>query len=236
MLSVTTYAYDFIENGIAYNLLKDGTLSVTNKQPDGWWKGNFKDDLAYKGDIKIPSEVTHKGKKYKVTEIDYYAFHLCQNLNSVSLPEGLKIIREKAFDINHESLKSIHIPASVEMLEPGCFFRLHGLSEITVSPKNKHYKSEGNCIYNKDMTQLILVCPKSRAYKFPPTVTSAVDYAFSGTSINKLIIPSTLTHIGGNTIDPMTIKTIICKKNLKKLPGSKQYVNGTDLPEWATGH
>ena len=227
-------AYDFIKDGIAYNILEDGTLSVTHKQPEGWEMPDIDQSLSYTGNIEIPAFVIHEGKKYKVSKIGAYAFYDCKSLESVKIPEGIENLGFFAISYN-DNITSLHIPSSVLKLTPGFLYRCPNLSELTVSPDNKNYISEGNVIYNKDMTQVILVSPKLRVYEFPPTVKSVVDYAFNFSSIKRLIIPETLTHIGGRSFVTTMIGDIVCNKKLEHLPGSRKWSRTGDLPLWATG-
>lgn len=224
-----SHAYDFIEGGIAYNVLKDGTLSVTFRQENLARDMNQK--LTYRGDVAIPSTVVHDGKTYKVSEIGKYAFYDSQGLSSLKISEGIKRIQYNG--ISYVNIKSLHLPASLTELIPGAIFGCYYLSDITVSSQNRQYLSEGNCIYNKNKTQLRFVSPTLTTYEFPPTVKSVVDYAFNWSQINKIIIPSTLTHIGGKAFSMNNIETVICKKGLKRLKGSEPYNKDLDLPPWA---
>lgn len=232
LIYVPVSAYDFIENGIAYNILKDGTLSVTHKQKEGWTLTTDNTSLTYRGDIIIPAQVVHSGKKYKVTEIGSYSFYDCQSLKSVTIPEGIRKIDFEAFLQNFGALNSIHIPASVVNLVPGFINMCPNIVNVTVAPNNKNYTSEGNCIYNKKKTHLIFVSSKLRNYIFPPTVNTIVDYAFTQSTIKKLVIPSTVKYIGGRAIQFGTIGQIVCKGKLKKLPGSEDCDPTSELPFW----
>lgn len=51
-----------------------------------------KGDVEYTGKVTIPETVTYSNKTFKVTEIGESAFHSCQKLTDVVLPEGLLII------------------------------------------------------------------------------------------------------------------------------------------------
>lgn len=236
LASSSAYPHDFVVGGIAYDILENGTLSVTHKQGGKWDASKtVNSELCYKGIVEIPKNVVYKGKRYRVSEIGRNAFYSCNQLTSVVIPEGVQTIREEAFSMN-KGLSSLHIPSSVAKLEAGFIFFCLNLSDITVSPQSKYYMSKDNCIYNKNMTQLIFVSPKLRTYTFPKSVTSVVDYACYVSSINKLIIPSTLKYIGGKAFGPESAKVVICKKNLKMLPGSKKQTSNQDLPEWAYGH
>lgn len=223
------FAYDFMEDGIAYNILKDGTLSVTHKQDKA--SLDFEPDSAYKGNVVIPASVVHKGKKYLVSEIGENAFFGSKNMLSLIIPEGIKRIKKKA--LSYLNITSLAIPASVVELTPGFEFKCPKLAKITVSPRNGNYKSLDNCIYNKDMTQLILVATAIKVYKFPASVKSVVDYAFNCSTLKRLVIPDTLEYIGGESFFMSDIKNIICKKKLKRLPGSARYNKQFELPLWA---
>lgn len=223
-------AYDFMENGIAYNILKDGTLSVTHKQNKA--TPDYSPETAYKGDLVIPAFVVHNEKKYMVSEIGKNAFYGSQGVTTLKISEGIKRIKGNA--ISYLNITSLTIPASVVELTPGFEFYCLKLSNLTVSSKNPKYKSADNCIYNKKMTQLILVATALKVYKFPSSVKSVQDYAFNCSTLNRLVIPNTLEYIGGQSFFMSDIGRIVCKKKLKKLPGSKKYNDLQDLPLWAT--
>lgn len=68
----TSWAYDFIVDGIYYNYNGDGgTVSVTYKN---------KDYDSYSGSVVIPSTVTYDGTTYSVTKIGESAFERCRQL------------------------------------------------------------------------------------------------------------------------------------------------------------
>lgn len=232
--SFQAFSYDFIENGIAYNILKDSTLSVTHKQKEENKWTNTDHSLTYTGDIVIPASVKHNGRKYKVTEIGNCAFYDCKDLTSIIISEGIKRLR--GFSIAYcYRISSINIPASVSKIYYGFIFDCRSLSTITVSAGNKYFTAEANCLYNKKMTTLILVSPTLKEYKFPPSVKDVADYAFNASTITRLIIPDTVNRIGGRSFLGIRIGDIICNKKLEFLPGSHQFVPGMDLPPWATG-
>ncbi|MBQ6210300.1 MAG: leucine-rich repeat protein [Prevotella sp.] len=55
-------------------------------------------DVAYTGEVVIPSTVTYDGKEYSVTAIAEKAFQGCSGLTSVYIPESVAAIGEYAFD------------------------------------------------------------------------------------------------------------------------------------------
>lgn len=210
-------AYDFIEGGIAYDILGDGTLSVTHrwelpprvKERINPRKFAFTDprdsenlsSKLYKGTVKIPSTVKHKGREYKVTEIGYHAFFCCERLIALILPEGLRRMDYQSVVLT--KIKSLDIPSTVTEIVPGAVTQCKLLANLTVSPGNPKYVSEGNCIYTKNMKQLVMVSPTLKSYEFPPTVTSVADFAFDSSKITRLVIPGTVEYIGGQAF-PMS--------------------------------
>ncbi len=229
LIQTSTYAYDFMSGGLAYNILKDGTVSVTSKNPK---KKNTFVDGGYSGKIVVPSSVKYKGSTYKVSEIGERAFYHCEKLFSVNLPEGIRKIGDMSLSYCN-SLKKIYIPSTVSKIVPGFTFATKNLNIIEVSPKNKYYTSKNNCIYNKQMTRLLLVSPKTRKYTFPSSVKIVDDYAFNCVKMAKLVIPKTLTTIGGRAFYFCDIKKIDNKASLKHLPGSENYNRNLELPYWA---
>lgn len=82
---LSTYAaneYDFKEGGVFYKILSVPEMTVAV----------VKGDVEYTGKVTIPETVTYSNKTFKVTEIGESAFHSCQKLTDVVLPEGLLII------------------------------------------------------------------------------------------------------------------------------------------------
>ena len=87
LYSLTTSAYDFEVDAIRYNILSatDLTVEVTASNTE------------YSGDIVIPATVAHEGNTYSVTSIGYRAFHDCENIKAVQIPQSVKSIGLQAF-------------------------------------------------------------------------------------------------------------------------------------------
>lgn len=94
-VSVISWAYNFEEDGIYYNINADGTsVSVTH----GDWEYKNADKIGYSGEIVIPSVVSHNGKEYNVTSIGESAFAGCNGLTAITIPNSVTSIGECAFD------------------------------------------------------------------------------------------------------------------------------------------
>lgn len=129
LLSIETFAYDALVDGIYYNLnTSQNTASVTYKEYDV---------STYSGDIVIPSNVRVHGIDFSVTSIygdskeKVGAFMNCKELKSVVLPSSIISIGSYAF-WGCLSLNRINIPNSVKKIYPYAFADCSNLKEIAV--------------------------------------------------------------------------------------------------------
>lgn len=119
--SIHALAYDIAvenEDGVTiyYNYV-DTTLSVAYHS-------------SYHGKIVIPSEVTYKNRKKKVTSIGGRAFKYCK-ITSVTIPNSVTTIRGEAF-YNCKNLQSVEIPNSVTYIGGGAFRGCSSLTSINI--------------------------------------------------------------------------------------------------------
>ena len=116
-------AYDFEVDGIYYNKNSDGTsVSVTYKD------SNYN---SYSGSVTIPSQVTHSGTPYSVTEIGRNAFIKCTGLTSVDIPNSVTEIGFSAFS-DCSGLTSVTIGNSVTSIGNYAFSGCSGLKSVTI--------------------------------------------------------------------------------------------------------
>lgn len=149
ILPLSAVSYDFIENGICYKLLSYGNfVEVTQGKS------------SYKGDIVIPTTVTHNGQEYYVVGIGFAAFDCCGNVTSVKMPETISSIGQYAFSFC-KKLKEIHIPKGVSTLSLHAFENCTALQEIRIPSSvvkiqaeydgghgSYTYNTEYGCFYN----------------------------------------------------------------------------------------
>ena len=129
-----------------------------------------------------------------VERIAYAAFKWCDNLMSITIPDGVKSIDMYAF-AGCTSLKSIYIPKSVEYLSYGAFEGCDGIEEIIVDEHNEKYHSSQNCVIETATKKLVLGC-KTSVIPNDGSVVAIGERAFFSCAIKKITIPEYVTYIG----------------------------------------
>lgn len=117
-------AYDFKVDNIYYNVLSLEKMIVETT-------GSYNN---YSGDVVIPETVEYKGRTFKVVAIGDATFAYCTNLNSVTIPSSITIIKD-AFEAC--SLEEIIMPNSVEEIKPCLFMFCTKLKHIKWSDNIK---------------------------------------------------------------------------------------------------
>ena len=178
LLIASLSGYSQIEiNGIFYQFnsdKKEAKVTFHNKPPY----------IKYRGEISIPSTVSHNDTLYTVTEIGYRAFCSCSLLTSVTIPNTAKIIGEDAF-YECDSLKTITIPEGVTTIGEHAFEICRDLTTITFP---KTLTSIGNRAFD--------CCEKLTSISIPEGVTSISKRAFACCySLASVSLPETLTSI-----------------------------------------
>ena len=89
--SLTLISQTFTQNGIHYQLwVKLKTADITGVTID--------DISGFSGQIDIPSTLSVDGTTFNVTCVGDQSFFMCESLNSISIPESVTTIGEKAFE------------------------------------------------------------------------------------------------------------------------------------------
>lgn len=185
-LSVNTaLAYDFIQDGIYYNIVSNG-VEVTYDVA-----GDYN---SYSGDVAIPASVTYLGTTYDVVGIAARAFYGSVGLKQITIPNSVQYIGTSAFE-GCAWLESVSIPASVNNIMSRAFANCMNLQNMTVSTSNTTYDSRNSCkgIVEKATNTLIAGCQKTI---IPSSVTAVGEYAFYGDVKRTYItIPNQVTVI-----------------------------------------
>lgn len=160
-------------------IISEGVISI----------GSNAFDLCRKlSSISIPNSVTSIGRQ---------AFVECSNLSSISISNSVTSIGEQAFAMC-TSLTSIIIPNNVASIGAGAFSYCDNLTSIIVEDSNLYFLSEGDALFNKDKTSLVLFVPGlSGNYAIPEGVTKIEPGAFWGCQkIKSILIPNGVESIG----------------------------------------
>ncbi len=143
--------FDFEQDGIYYKIV-DGYVAVAPKDP------HYRN---YSGDVSIPSVVSHDGVDYEVERIHYYAFGLCEDLLSVSLPNTLFQIDYAAF-FGCKKLTDVTIPDGVTLVADAAFEDCTSLSYVKLPEGLTHL---GKAFTNCNNLRKITIPPRvSRIY------------------------------------------------------------------------
>lgn len=214
IFSMSAYAETFEVDGIYYKTdWYDNTIAIVTHNEDIY----INDDLYYKGNISIPATVTHNGTLLRVTTIGFQAFSLCDELESVTLPEGLLVIEDMAF--SNSGISEITLPATLTSLGSSSFQSCNNLKSIHVAESNPKFCEIDGVLFDK--AKETLVCypsGKGTSYVVPvgtktigkeafaeSQITSITlneglicidDAAFSLTDLKSITIPGSVTQFG----------------------------------------
>ena len=120
--TIDALSFDFCVNGIYYKKVSNLIVKVTYKDM------NFN---TYSGNISIPATIRVNNSTYMVTSIGEFAFYMCNNLTSVSMPSTITLIDNCAFE-KCTSLTSVTIPSSVTQLGVDAFSSCSALKSIDI--------------------------------------------------------------------------------------------------------
>ena len=145
---------------------------------------------------------TNNNRIHTFDELQYFTgltylgeeeFFDCNQLTSITLPEGLTTIYSFAFQ--YSGLESIFIPANVTEIGTSVFAACNNLETIEVDPNNTTYTSNNGCniIVNKGTMSVVAGCANSNFYE---GILEIEEFAFDGeTSLTTIVLPSTLEAI-----------------------------------------
>lgn len=168
-VSFMAKAYDINVDGICYDFTSDSTVSVT------YYNRGINEE--YQGNIVIPTYISNKGKKYRVTAIGENAFFFSYYLESVVIPPSIITIGADAF-YKCGRIEKVIIPYGVKELSRGVFGHCGSMKSITIPSS---ITTIGD-VFIFDCYRLEEIICKSR---IPPTVEKKT---FRGLKSNQKIV------------------------------------------------
>ena len=149
----------------------------------------------------------------KLEEIESYAFDSCSSLTTITIPDSVTSIGERAFWFC-SSLSSITIPSSVTSIGTYAFYSCSSLTSITIPDS---VTSIGDSTFES--------CTSLTSITIPESVTSIGDYAFdSCSSLTSITIPDSVTSIGVRAFYNCTGLTSITLENMTGLTSIGSYI------------
>ncbi|MGN1033473.1 MAG: leucine-rich repeat protein, partial [Intestinibacter sp.] len=146
---------------------------------------------------------------YPVTMIYDSAFTWLEITESITIPEGVKVIGEDAFSSCYE-LKTINIPSTVTTIDSFAFSDEVSLEKIVI-PDNVSELGVGIFAMSESLKEVtlpsnlesipvgtFLYCDSLQKIDIPDSVTTIEEYAFAGTGFAEFTVPDTVKNIGAN--------------------------------------
>ena len=126
-----------------------------------------------------PAYSSEDGILFNKDRTEIVAYPQNRSGNSYGIPENVTSVRNYAFSLASQRLKTISIPDSVTYIGELAFYNTR-FAAINVSESNPNYSSENGVLFNKEKSALIKY-PGNKtdsSYAVPDGVTSIADYAF----------------------------------------------------------
>ena len=173
--------------------------------------------------VIIPSIIKHYDKTYIVTSIGDHAFENCENLISISIPDGVKNIEEHAF-FCCEKLTSISIPDGVKNIGDGAFAYCKNLTSISVPDgvKNIGASAFRNC---RNLTSISIL----------NSVKNIGAFAFyKCKNLTSITIPDSVTSIGYEAFRNCSSLTSVTFENTSGWKTRGTSISSVDLANTST--
>lgn len=112
------------------------------------------------------------------------------------IPNDGSVTRIAKNAYSHRYVFVVNIPSCIDFIEDGAFDGNWAIHTITVDKDNPNYLVVNNCLISKEGKLIFM--PRETTIPNDGCVTSIGDYAMSLVAENPIVIPASVTYIGGN--------------------------------------
>ena len=221
VITLVTTVFNILPKSLAnsngdytYDVRDDGTIEITK------YNGSA-------SNLNIPSTIDGK----QVSYIGRESFLGNKYLNSVTIPDSVKVIQQGAFAecSNLSTLKfgknvekiydyvffqtnitEITLPEKLNHISGIAFLGNHVIKNINVDANNTNFSSNNGIVFSKDKKKIVLY-PQGKTekeYTIPSTVEEICDSAFSYAQVESITIPRSVKKFGNYVFSSTNIKSI----------------------------
>lgn len=167
-------------------------------------------NCQYLSDVEIPEHIT---------VIGLGAFMNCFSITELELPDSIISLEDYALNSCY-GLKSLELPANLENIGELALGGLYSLTELKIDSGNDSFRIQDDILYDTDMKTLYLSTniKLSGDLEIKDTVTSIEGYAFSGSDITSVTIPSSVKIIGDDAFSYCSsLKTVNLSEGIENI-------------------
>ena len=202
----------------------------------------------YSGKVVIPAHIQVDGQTIPVIGIQEDAFYACDDVTSVTLPDGLITIEKRAFD-SMCGPKEIIIPETVLHIGEGAFSDCENLQQVTLPSQLTHLPADlfDSCgalekiIIPQDVKTIgdgcFAACKNLKTVVLPEGLEKIESRAFTlCESLEEIYIPSSVREIGEDAFYAcLSLQRIALPEGLTYVPvgccGLCQSLERVDIPD-----
>lgn len=154
-----------------------------------------------------------------ITEIPQNCFAQCWNIASFTIPEG--VVTAGQYALTSSAITEINIPASMTDMLFDSFRNNNSMENFNVAEGNPAFCDVDGVLYTKDRSLLLAVpYPRAGSFTVDPACTEIGPSAIDGCySITEIVLPEGLLTIGSAAFSSTGIETIV-------IPSSVTYMGG----------
>ena len=194
-VTLTAVPYSFYADAptgqrLYYRIIGADSVEVVAPN-DGDWNGYSKPA----GSLTIPAAVTHGGTSYSVVRVGDYAFHICTDITSLTLSEGIAEVEAYAFEYC-EAITYVSLPRSLRTIGDVAFggmTRFMNPRNLTLASDTIWAETIAVSAFGENIISQPIVLPNVRTIDFAAFANIyRCPYIFVGDSC---------TSIGANAFD-----------------------------------